>query len=122
MTGVVSGLGLERETMARAAAMPEMMAAGLAVALARTGMPFRNAHGLVGSLVAEAQRSGVPLAVAAARALETQAPAVAARLTAIFDPREAVRAKAAPGGTAPAAVREALRLARERVQGGLTSP
>src|SRR6185295_9520677 len=122
MTGVVSGLGLVRETMARAAAMPEMMAAGLAVALARTGMPFRNAHGLVGSLVAEAQRSGVPLAVAAARALETQAPAVAARLTAIFDPQEAVRAKAATGGTSPAAVREALRLARERVQGGLTSP
>ncbi|HVQ31140.1 MAG TPA: argininosuccinate lyase [Vicinamibacteria bacterium] len=122
MTGVVSGLGLVRETMARAAAMPEMMAAGLAVALARTGMPFRNAHGLVGSLVAEAQRSGVPLAVAAARALETQAPAVAARLTAIFDPQEAVRAKAATGGTSPAAVRVALRLARERVQGGLTSP
>ena len=92
------------------------MAAGLAVALARTGMPFRKAHGLVGSLVAEAQRSGESLTVTAARILETQAPAVAARLSAIFDPQEAVRAKAAPGGTAPTAVRDALRAARERVQ------
>ena len=116
MTGVVSGLGLSRDTMARAAAIPELMAAGLAVALARTGMPFRKAHGLVGSLVAEAQRRGEPLALTAARVLEAQAPAVAARLTAIFDPQEAVRAKAAPGGTAPAAVRDALRAARERVQ------
>ncbi len=118
MTGVVSGLGLARETMARAASMPEMMAAGLAVALARAGMPFRKAHGLVGSLVAEAQRTGTPLAKTAARALGTQAPEVAARLAAIFDPNEAVRAKAAPGGTAPAAVREALRAARERVREG----
>lgn len=122
MTGVVSGLGLAREAMARAAAMPEMMAAGLAVALARTGMPFRKAHGLVGSLVTEAQRSGTPLALAASRVLEPLAPAVAARLGAIFDPQEAVRAKAAPGGTAPLAVRESLRLARERVQAGLTPP
>ena len=34
-----------------------MIAAGLAVALAREGMPFRKAHHVVGSLVAEAQKS-----------------------------------------------------------------
>ncbi len=116
MTGVVEGLGLRREAMARAAAMPEMIAAGLAVALARGGMPFRKAHAVVGALVAESQASGTPLPQVAARVLATDAPAVAARLSSIFDPREAVAAKAAPGGTAPEAVREALRAARERVE------
>ena len=117
MTGVVSGLELRREAMARAAAMPEMMAAGLAVALARAGLPFRKAHGLVGSLVAEAQRTGESLLEVATRSLPSQAPEVASRLGSLFDPNEAVRSKAAPGGTAPAAVRAALRSARERVGG-----
>ena len=49
MTGVVGGLGLERDAMRAAAGREEMMAAGLAVALAREGMPFRKAHHVVGA-------------------------------------------------------------------------
>jgi argininosuccinate lyase len=116
MEGVVAGLDQRREAMARAAAKPEMMAAGLAVALARDGLPFRRAHGLVGALVAEAERSGASLLETAERSLAEKAPTVAARLRGLFDPAEAVKAKAARGGTAPAAVREALRAARERVR------
>ncbi|HVR72562.1 MAG TPA: argininosuccinate lyase [Vicinamibacteria bacterium] len=116
MTGVVAGLGLDREAMRRGASREEMMAAGLAVALARGGMPFRKAHALVGSLVAEAQRSGTTLREAAARALPAHAPALLGSLERIFDPDEAVRAKSAPGGTAPDAVRVSLAAARERVR------
>jgi argininosuccinate lyase len=106
--GVVSGLGLNREAMRHAAAFPEMIAASLAVALASDGMPFRKAHSVVGSLVAEAQKTGEPLPGVAARALATTSPAVAARLGEIFDPDVAVRSKAAVGGTSPAAVRASL--------------
>jgi argininosuccinate lyase len=115
MTGVVAGLGLSVEAMSRAAQGEEMMAAGLAVALAREGMPFRRAHALVGSLVAKAQETGTTLRETAARVLPAQVPAVAASLEALFDPARAVRAKAAPGGTAPEAVRAALRAAEARV-------
>jgi argininosuccinate lyase len=108
MAGVVAGLTLQPEVMRRAAAGEEMMAAGLAVALAREGMPFRKAHGVVGALVAEAQRSGQSLRQTAATGLKETSPAVAARLDALFDPLEAVRAKALPGGTAPDAVRASL--------------
>jgi argininosuccinate lyase len=108
MAGVVAGLTLQPEVMRRAAAGEEMMAAGLAVALAREGMPFRKAHGVVGALVAEAQRSGQSLRQTAAAGLKETSPAVAARLDALFDPLEAVRAKALPGGTAPDAVRASL--------------
>jgi argininosuccinate lyase len=114
-TGVVSGLGLDPARMRQAAAQEEMMAAGLAVALARAGMPFRKAHALVSSLVGEAQRSGLTLREAASRSLPAHSPAVAARLEALFDPDEAVRAKSLRGGTAPESVRASLAAALARV-------
>ena len=111
MTGVVGGLTLERDVMRKAAGREEMMAAGLAVALAREGMPFRKAHGVVGSLVAQAQKSGRSLKAVAADELESQSPSVAARLDQLFDPLEAVKAKSLPGGAAPDAVRVSLEAA-----------
>jgi argininosuccinate lyase len=108
MTGVVAGLQLRRKAMQAAAGREEMMAAGLAVALAREGMPFRKAHGVVGSLVMDALKTGRPLRETAARKLQRLSPAVAARIDALFDPLEAVRAKSLPGGTAPEAVHAAL--------------
>jgi argininosuccinate lyase len=116
MTGVVRGLGFDRDAMRKAALQEEMMAAGLAVALAREGLPFRKAHTLVGSLVAEAQCSGLTLREVAARRLPAEAPAVAAHLEAVFDPDEAVRAKAVRGGTAPEAVMASLAEALTRVR------
>jgi len=116
MTGVITGLVQKRDAMRGAAAAQELMAAGLAVAIAREGVPFRKAHGIVGSLVAEAQRTGVGLKETAAQRLPEIAPKVAARLERLFDPAEAVRAKATPGGTAPAAVLASLAAARARVE------
>jgi len=114
-TGVVSGLGLNREAMRRAAGLPEMVAAGLAVALAREGLPFRKAHAVVGHLVAEAEKTGERLPDVAARTLASTSPAVAARLGEIFDTDAAVRSKAATGGSSPEAVRASLKAARARV-------
>lgn len=102
--------------MARVAAQPEMMAAGLAVALARDGLPFRQAHALVGSLVAEAQKKAQGLVETARASLATSAPSVAARLDVLFDPVQAVRAKAARGGTAPDAVGASLEAVLARVR------
>jgi argininosuccinate lyase len=116
LTGVVAGLALDREAMGRSAAREEMMAAGLAVALAREGLPFRKAHALVGSLVAQSQREGASLRAVAARELPATSPTVAARLEEVFDPAQAVRAKAARGGTAPDAVRRALDEAERRLR------
>ena len=108
MTGVIAGLALERNVMREAAAREEMMAAGLAVALAREGMPFRKAHGVVGSLVARAQKSGRSLKAVAADELAELSPAVAARLDQLFDPLVAVMAMSLRGGAAPDAVRASL--------------
>jgi argininosuccinate lyase len=108
MKGVVDGLTPDAEAMRRAASAPEMLAASLAVALARDGLPFRKAHHLVGGMVAEAQKSKAPLRDVAARTFAKDHPALAARVGELFDLDRAIAAKAAPGGTAPAAVRAAL--------------
>jgi len=116
MTGVVDGLGLNREVMHEAASREDMMAAGLAVALARQGVPFRKAHSLVGSWVSEAQRTKVPLREVAARGVADHGAALSGRVESLFDPDEAIRAKAAPGGTSPAAVLVSLSAALARVK------
>ncbi|HVO12307.1 MAG TPA: argininosuccinate lyase [Vicinamibacteria bacterium] len=115
MTGVVAGLSLRREAMRAAAGVPEMIAANLAVALAREGLPFRRAHHLVGSLVAEAQKAGRSLKDVAAERLPAVSPAVASRIDALFDPLLAVETKSLPGGTAPDAVRASLDAAVARI-------
>jgi argininosuccinate lyase len=115
MAGVVAGLDFDRKRMRAAAGTEEMMAAGLAVALARDGLPFRKAHGVVAGLVAEARKTGASLRETARRALAPDHPRLAADVDALFDPERAVRTRSLPGGTDPEAVRASLRQAVERV-------
>jgi argininosuccinate lyase len=115
-TGVVQGLTLNPAVMRKAASAEGMMAASLAVALAREGVPFRKAHGIVGSMVAEAVKTKKPLQDVARATLSSKHPKIAGRIRDFFDPGKAVAAKAARGGTAPAAVRVSLRAARGRVR------
>jgi argininosuccinate lyase len=115
MAGVVTGLAFDRETMRRAAGQDEMMAAGLAVALARDGVPFRKAHGVVAALVAQARRTGGSLRETARQALAKDHPRLAGDVDSLFDPESAVRARSLPGGTDPDAVRASLRMAVEKM-------
>ena len=115
MGGVVAGLEFDRKAMRAAAGHEEMMAAGLAVALARDGLPFRKAHGVVAGLVAEARKTGASLRETARLKLAKDHPRLAADVDALFDPERAVRTRSLPGGTAPDAVRASLRQAVERV-------
>jgi argininosuccinate lyase len=114
--GVIRGLTLNTAVMRKAASAQGMMAASLAVALAREGVPFRKAHGIVGSMVADAVKAKIPLRDLARVTLQKKHPKIAARIKDFFDPAKAVAAKAARGGTAPAAVRASLRAARARAR------
>jgi argininosuccinate lyase len=118
MAGVIGGLVVHRDAMRRAASQPEMLAASLAVTLAREGLPFRKAHALVGAMVAESQKTGKPLRDVAGRMIAKEFPALAARLDDLFDLDRAIAAKAAPGGTAPEAARAGLASALRAVGRG----
>jgi argininosuccinate lyase len=119
---LVAGLEPVPARMQDALALGFLEATELADLLAQRGMPFREAHHVVGALVKEAERSGKTLGVLAAAhpafvgAVAKQGPAApdgAARadLTG-FGPDAAAARKTSPGGTAPARVREAVAAAQ----------
>ncbi len=114
--GVIKGLKLNLAVMKKAASVEGMMAASLAVAIARDGVPFRKAHEMVGAMVAEAVKTRTPLVEVARTKLAAKHPKIAARIKDFFDPSKAVATKAARGGTAPIAVRASLRALRARVR------
>src|SRR3954469_9342862 len=60
--GMLAGISFNRERLAAAAADEMLAATDLAAALVQEGVPFREAHGLVGGLVKAAVDSGSSLA------------------------------------------------------------
>ncbi|MBI2705303.1 MAG: argininosuccinate lyase [Actinobacteria bacterium] len=62
LTGLLGESTFDYERMKAAADTPEVAATDLAEFLVSRGMPFRDAHSVVGGLVRESVREGVPLA------------------------------------------------------------
>src|SRR6185436_7383787 len=58
LTPFVAGLQLDRERMRTAASDQRLLATELADALARRGVPFRDAHDIVGRRIVEAEKAG----------------------------------------------------------------
>jgi argininosuccinate lyase len=129
LSGLLDTLAVDAVRMREAAAEGYTTATAVADALVRRGVPFRAAHHIVGSLVAQAEEAGlgldeVPdamlgLALGAAgdetaRSL-AQEPGIgdALRIAAGID--GALASCDVIGGTAPARVAEALARARERL-------
>jgi argininosuccinate lyase len=112
-TGMLAGITFNRERLT-AAAEDEMLAAtDLADALVREGVPFREAHGLVGGLVRAALDSGRSLSELADSELngvpEDALPAVRLALQA----GQTIESKVSAGGTASARVEQQLAGARQ---------
>ncbi len=111
LTGALATMTVKPERM-RAAIDSAMLATDLADYLVGKGMPFREAHGVVGKLVREAAEEGVSLDKIVLE--ERQALKLSeAEVTRIFDPMESVKRRKAVGGTALEAVREQLERAKE---------
>ena len=91
------------------------MATDLAEALARSGVPFQQAHQIVGKLVLESLKRGKKPEDWTAAELERFAPEF--RGTArLLDPVEGMKSREIPGGTGPQSVAKALTDARKRLQ------
>ena len=92
----------------RAALDPGLVATDVADALVRNGVPFREAHGLVGRLVREAERDGLDLpAVPADRAAAIH-PALPEVLAALGTWEDSVERRGTEGGSARGAVARQL--------------
>jgi argininosuccinate lyase len=93
---------------AAAAADPLLLATDLADALVRGGMPFREAHHVVGVVVARAEALGKPLDQLTLAELQAVHPAFGPKTPGIFDLRQAMARRALPGAPGTRQVRQQL--------------
>jgi argininosuccinate lyase len=112
MAPLLRGLRVRRDRMRAALLAGHLTATDLADALAERGVPFREAHHVVGRLVAAAEQRGCALGELPADLLAAALPVPDLPLAEILSPERSVARRDVPGGPAPARVRAALAAAR----------
>jgi argininosuccinate lyase len=99
------GLDVHADRMEAACRGGFLLATELADALARAGMPFREAHEVVGGVVLLAEERGVGLESLSLEDLRSVCPDIDDGARASLDPQRAVEIRDHMGGTAPERVR-----------------
>jgi argininosuccinate lyase len=112
LAGALESMSVDSKRM-ESAIDPSLMATDLADYLVDKGVPFREAHGLAGQAVRAAAEKGVSIAELPLSVFQSLHPAFGEDVLEVFDPRRSVGRRNAFGGTAPDAVREQLREAKE---------
>ncbi len=93
-----------------------LCATDLADHLAKEGLSFRDAHHVVGSLIAYCRKEGIRLRELDRETRRRFHPALAEEISSLLDPARVVEARRSRGGTAPSAVREQLKLAWKELE------
>jgi len=112
LTGAVATTTFDRDRLRAAAVGGFSLATDLAEELARRGVPFREAHELVGGLVRVAESRGGDLDTLTADDLTAAHPALDAGVVDLLDVEASVARRSSSLGTAPDAVRAQLKRAR----------
>ncbi len=111
LTGLVESLKLNTERMAQAIT-PELMAVDLADYLVRKGVPFREAHDVVGRVIRLAEEREVSLAELPPEFFEHLHDKFEGNVSQVFDVQRSLERRSSEGGTAPTAVRSQLDAAK----------
>jgi argininosuccinate lyase len=112
-TGMLAGIRFNRERLAAAAADEMLAATDLADALVAEGVPFREAHGLVGGLVRAAMEAGKGLAELTDSELDGVPEDARRAVRRALEVGQTIESKVSAGGTASGRVSEQLERARE---------
>jgi argininosuccinate lyase len=112
ITGTVASLTFDRDRLAEASVGGFALATDLAEELVTRGVPFREAHEIVGEVVKLAEDRGVDLDGLDPAELAAVHPALDAEVAARFDPQQAIDRRDGVNGTATASVRAQLERAR----------
>jgi argininosuccinate lyase len=99
-----------------AASNPVLLATEAADYLVRKGIPFRQAHDIVGKVLREAEKQNVPWTSLALETLQNISPAFEPDFAGSLSLGAALATKRVPGGTAPESVQTAI----SDLQGRLT--
>ncbi|HEY2702618.1 MAG TPA: argininosuccinate lyase [Candidatus Dormibacteraeota bacterium] len=108
LTDVVRVVQFDVEAMAQAASDPLLMATDVAEWLVVRGVPFREAHRIVGGAVRVSQRAGRTLAELSAADWAAIDPRIAPEVTELFDTERSLRRREVPGGPGPRMVSRQL--------------
>src|SRR2546425_4385626 len=117
VTGAIATMQVDRERM-RATLDASLRATDLADLLVEAGVPFRESHSLVGRLVREAERAGVPLDRVATAVAAQIHPALGAALTQLGTWEDSIEGRATPGGSSRKSVEDQLEELRKALLPG----
>jgi argininosuccinate lyase len=115
MSGLISTLRLNEEQMARQLE-PGLLATDLADYLVKRGMPFREAHGVVGEAVRQAEAKGVPLTALTLEEMRAVNELFGEDVVDVLHIEASLSNRAVTGGTSAAALTEQLQLAKMSVR------
>jgi argininosuccinate lyase len=114
---LLEGLSFNRERLEAAAGDELLAATDLADLLVREGIPFREAHGMIGALVRTAVESGRSLSELDDAELDGIPEGARAAMREALQEGGTIEAKVSAGGTSPARVGEQLDQAKQALAG-----
>jgi argininosuccinate lyase len=115
ITPLVAGAELRRDSIAARLELGYLDATTLMEYLIAQGMPQRRAHHLVGAIVGEAMRRGVPLSDLPLEVMRQHAPELTSDVAKVLGAANAVAAFRSEGSTSPDRVAEQIRLWKQRL-------
>ena len=115
MAGMISTWTVNEDVMARECGVGHLAATDVADYLAKRGLPFREAHAVVGHLVLMCEKRGCNLEDLPFEVFQEASPLFERDITEALDIPSIVAARTTEGGTAPAAVAVQLQRAESQL-------
>jgi argininosuccinate lyase len=115
-TGMIASISFNRERLAAAAADEFLAATDVADLLVKRGVPFREAHGMVSSLVRTAISQGKPLSALTIDELREASPLLDEEFYELLRQGAWLESKVSRGGTSLAMVRQQLGRANAQIE------
>jgi len=113
LEGMLAGISFDRERLAEASGDEMLAATEVADLLVRKGVPFREAHGIVGGLVRDAVERGVALSELSEEDLRARSEHLDGDFYEVLRRESWLESKRIEGGTGSAPLKRQLELARE---------
>lgn len=108
MTGALATLEVRGDRMAEAASDPMLLATDLAETLVRSGVPFRDAHEVVGQIVGHCTHNQLDLRSLSLRDMKSFHEAFSASADELLNLERSLESRSLPGGTSRGRVESSL--------------
>lgn len=115
MARMLPSVQLRKDRIAAALKEGFMEATDLADALVVKGIPFREAHGIIGRIVLHCSRQNKRFTDLSIEEYQSFSPLFDKKVLAALDPAAICQRRSTPGGTAPQQVKAALKRAKRRL-------